>query len=51
MFSGEVIVLVVLSGVGSYLERREEVGEVEGRSTTFSGEVLGLVALSRELGS
>ena len=34
--------------MGSYLERSEDVGEVEGRPTTFSGEVdVLLISLSR----
>ena len=34
-------------GLGSYLERSEDVDEVEGRATTFSGEVVDLVVLTR----
>ena len=33
--------------LGSYLERSEDVDEVEGRAMTFSVEVLDLVVLSR----
>ena len=46
MFSGEILGLVVLSGVGVLSEESEDVGEVEERATTFSGEVVDLVVLS-----
>ncbi len=37
-------------GLGSNMEKSEEVDEVEGRSRAFSGEVLGLVGLSGVFG-